>query len=65
MMYQDKIGQATCKSCNAICSSCNKETGKCLTCDPGYGYDSMKPMPNTCSLCNDGEYSEGGIKTCQ
>ena len=54
MTYQDIVGQATCKSCNSICSSCDKQTGKCTECDPGYGYDSTKSMPNTCTICTDG-----------
>ena len=41
MTYQDQVGQASCKLCNSICSTCNKETGKCLTCDAGYGFYEM------------------------
>ena len=64
MTYQDDIGQNSCKACNSICQECDKETGKCTECDAGYGYNSQLSMPAMCTMCEDGQYSEGGTSEC-
>ncbi|ELP87985.1 protein serine/threonine kinase, putative [Entamoeba invadens IP1] len=49
------VGSAECKSCNTTCKMCDKKTGLCISCDPGYSY-----YDGVCTLCSTGSYSESG-----
>ena len=64
MTYQNQQGQASCKLCDSFCASCDAVTGKCLECDPGYGYNK-DATPQTCIACTDGKFSTGGTNTCE
>ncbi|ELP84792.1 hypothetical protein EIN_076110 [Entamoeba invadens IP1] len=44
---------ATCNSCSNTCKTCDKTSGKCITCVDGYGLDSSK----NCLICTIGTYS--------
>ncbi|ELP90452.1 furin, putative [Entamoeba invadens IP1] len=58
--YQPEYGQFKCNSCDALCATCNKISGKCITGNPGYELDSN----NNCIICKDKEYSLNNTSLC-
>ena len=53
-----------CLKCDDVCKTCDSKTGKCLTCNPGSGYNS-ESSGQTCVKCEENYYSKGNKDSCK